>query len=469
MREETTTGANAVIGGPLTKNPATSEILERYLWHDREEREDILDEALEAYANWRTTPLPVRARLLQSLAEQLEAHRDADAALMCAEMGKPVAQARAEVDKCAWTCRHVAEHGAAALAREPIASDARESGVRYDPLGIVLGVMPWNFPFWQVIRFAVPALFAGNVALLKHAPSTTGCAVALEERFRDAGFPDGAFAHIRVDEPGVAALIADTRVAGVSLTGSVEAGRAVASAAGAALKPCVLELGGSDAFVVLPDANLDAALDAAMVGRFQNNGQSCIAAKRFLVHEAVYDAFAEGLSRRIEALVVGDPSDPDTDIGPMARESLARALDRQARQSIEAGAHALVAGGLDPERPGAWFAPMLLADVAPGMPAFDEETFGPLACLTRIESLDEALVLANTSRYGLGASFWTAEPAQLDDALASIDVGYVAVNGIVKSDPRLPFGGVKDSGYGKELGAHGVRAFTNAKTYWVQG
>ena len=469
MRDELTTGSHAVIGGPLTRNPSNGDFLQRYLWHSEEERDALLDAALEAHAGWRETPLSVRARLLTELGRRLEAGREEDARLMAREMGKPLAQARAEIDKCAWACRHFAEHGAAALAPLAIATDADKSGVRFDPLGVVLGVMPWNYPYWQVIRFAVPALLAGNTVVLKHAPSTTGCALRLEERFAEAGFPAGAFAHLRADEPAVAETIRDARVAAVTLTGSVAAGRAVAAVAGEALKPCVLELGGSDVFVVLDDADLEAAADAAVLARFQNTGQSCIAAKRFLVHASVHDAFVDALATRVRALRVGDPMDEATEVGPMAREDLTLVLDEQARASVDAGAREVVSGGADRTRPGAWFAPTLLVDVAPGMPAFDEETFGPLAAVTRVESLDEALVLANMSRFGLGASFWTADVASAEAAMGQVDVGHVSINGIVKSDPRMPFGGIKDSGYGRELGPHGVRAFTNPKSYWVKG
>lgn len=450
-----------------TLNPATGAVLERYRLHDAAACDDVLDRAHEAARAWRETPFATRAALLERVAASLEADAPAWAARMTAEMGKPLAQARAEVLKCAWVCRYYAEHGAAMLAPEPIATDASSSAVHFDPLGVVLAIMPWNFPLWQVLRCAAPTLMAGNVVVLKHALNSSGCAAALERLFAASGAPDGVFLHLRLDNEATEACIADDRIAAVTLTGSVGAGRAVASAAGAALKPVVLELGGADPLIVLPDAALEAAVDVAMTSRFQNNGQSCIAAKRFIVCRALADAFTQALCARVRALVVGDPTDEATDIGPMARVDLAQTLQRQVERSLALGAHCAVVGG-QRAPDSAWFEPIVLTNVTPGMPAFDEELFGPVAVVIVAEDEDDAVMLANDSRFGLGASVWTACPEAGARVADRLEAGCVAVNGLVKSDPRLPFGGIKDSGVGRELGVPGIRAFTNAKSVWTR-
>lgn len=449
-----------------TVNPATGEPIATYETHTDAEVDATLDRALEAYASWREVPFGERARHLRALADRLEGDATRWASLMTQEMGKPLAQAEAEANKCAWVCRYYADLGEQLLAPRPIETDASDSHVRYDPLGAVLAVMPWNFPFWQVMRFAAPSLMAGNVGLLKHASGTTGCAIALEELFASAGFPEGTFAHLRMTNEQTTELIADSRIAAVTLTGSVGAGRAVAGAAGAALKPVVLELGGADPLLVLPGADLDAAVDGAMTGRFQNNGQSCIAAKRFIVVRGLHQAFLDRLEERVRALRVGDPHDAETDVGPMSSAGLAADLDDQLRRSVDAGARLVVDGGRRGET--AWFEPALLDGVEPGMPAFDEEMFGPVAAVTVAEDVEHAVELANTSDFGLGATVWTEDVELARSIVPRIESGHVSVNGIVKSDPRLPFGGVKDSGIGRELSAEGIRAFMNVKTVWVR-
>ncbi|HEX9669734.1 MAG TPA: NAD-dependent succinate-semialdehyde dehydrogenase, partial [Thermoanaerobaculia bacterium] len=393
--------------------------------------------------------------------------RAESARLITAEMGKPIAAAEAEIDKCALGCTFYAEHAEAFLASEEVLTEASHSLVRCDPLGPLLTVMPWNFPFWQVFRFAVPAVMAGNVAVLKHAANVPGSALAIEALFREAGFPEGVFTTLLVPSARVAEVIRHPAIKGVSLTGSDRAGMAVAAQAGGALKKTVLELGGSDPFLVLADADPVAAAGEAAKARALNSGQSCICAKRFLVEEPVADAFEAELVRRMEALVVGDPLDRATEVGPLAREDLLRDLHDQVQRTVAAGA-VLRTGGRRLPGPGTFYAPTVLAGVQPGMAAFEEETFGPVAAVTRVRDAEEGVELANRSRYGLGASIWTADPARGEALAARIDAGSVFVNGIVKSDPRLPFGGVKASGYGRELAREGIREFVNLKTVWVK-
>ncbi|MFT4704365.1 MAG: succinate-semialdehyde dehydrogenase/glutarate-semialdehyde dehydrogenase [Bradymonadia bacterium] len=454
-----------------TLNPATGNVLATYAVHTRAEQSARLETAVTAFGKWRDTTMARRAELLGGVASLLVERTEALAQLMTAEMGKPITQARAEVQKCAWVCRHYAEHGAAALASRSVETDASESHVRFDPLGVVLAIMPWNYPLWQVMRFAAPTLMAGNTGLLKHASGTTGCGVALEQLFADAGAPSGVFAHVRASNDDVAAMVADRRLAAVTLTGSVRAGRAVGRLAGENLKPCVLELGGSDPLLVLPGADIGQAVDGAMVGRFLNNGQSCIAAKRFIVVDELHDAFVDLLSARVRAQTVGDPLDERTDIGPMARVELATELEEIRQATRDAGAVAAVKGGQRADAfgdPSAWFEPCLLTGVTPGMRAFDEETFGPLAIVARARDVEHAVELANESEFGLGASVWTEDVSLAEGLLPHIDAGCVSINGAVKSDPRLPFGGVKDSGYGRELSVEGIRSFVNIKSVWIR-
>lgn len=450
----------------LSINPYTGERLAAVPAHDDQWIERALEKSARTACVWREAGFAPRAALLNAVARLLRERQGAYATLMAQEMGKPILEARAEVLKSAWTCDFYAEHGAAMLADEVVASDARDSRVVYEPLGTILGIMPWNFPFWQVLRAAAPILMAGNTFLLKHASNVPQCALALDALFRDAGAPEGVFQTLLVKADRVAPLIGDARVHGVTLTGSESAGRRVAALAGAALKPVVMELGGSDAFLVLEDADLEFTLDQAVRARFQNAGQSCIAAKRFIVHQSLADAFAEGLAGRMAALKHGDPLHDETDIGPLARADLRDEVLDQVRASVREGV-TLRLGGVPVPGTHAAMQATLLTDVEPGMTAFDEEIFGPVACVTAATDDMHALQLANASRYGLGGSVWTRDLARGEALARALECGAAFVNGMVKSDPRLPFGGVKASGLGRELGVQGLRAFTNVKTLWV--
>jgi succinate-semialdehyde dehydrogenase / glutarate-semialdehyde dehydrogenase len=447
-------------------NPATGEVLNDYPEHSAAEVHAALARAVETFESWREVPPAERSRLMRRAAAELRERRDEHGALMTEEMGKTLTSARAEAEKCALCCDFYAEHAEAFLAPEVVATDASRSFVRYDPIGPVLAVMPWNFPYWQVFRFAAPALMAGNVGLLKHASNVPGCALAIEEVFRRAGFPEGCFQTLMIGSHDVETVIRNGAVAAVTLTGSEPAGVAVASAAGACLKKTVLELGGSDPFVILADADVPKAAKAAAMARCINNGQSCIAAKRFIVVEEVADAFEEAFVAAMAALKVGDPMDLATDVGPMAREDLLAELHDQVERSVRAGA-TLRLGGARIDGKGSFYPPTVLTCVRPGMPAFDEETFGPVAAVVRAVDEDDAVALANRSAFGLGASLWTGDPARGEALARRIESGSVFVNGPVKSDPRLPFGGVKRSGYGRELSAFGIREFVNIKTVWI--
>ena len=447
-------------------NPATGQALECHSRMDASRLEAALGRAADAAAEWGARAVSARAQCLRELARVLRRDRESLAGMATREMGKRLVEARAEVDKCATACDYYADRGPDFLQDTMLASDAGRSFVTWQPLGTVLLVMPWNFPYWQAFRQAIPATLAGNTVLLKHASNVPGCAKNLEHVFADAGFPPGVFQNLPVSSEAVSEIIADPRVHGVSLTGSEGAGRAVGAAAGKALKSSVLELGGSDAFVVLADADLDATVEQAVRGRFQNNGETCIAAKRFIVEESIASDFVERFGKAIEGLVVGDPTDDATNVGPIARDDLRDELHDQVQRSIAGGAR-LVTGGEPLEGPGYFYAPTLLDAVEPGMAAFDEETFGPVAAVTRARDADHAIELANRSRFGLGGSVWTADTVRGEALARRLECGCAFVNGIVKSDPRLPFGGVKDSGYGRELSELGIREFVNAKTIWV--
>lgn len=450
----------------LSVNPATGEEFFRAEGHRPAQVEAILGDAASAAPAWRDTPVAARCKLLAQAAKVLRERRDEFAELITLEMGKLAGEARAEIKKCAAACDYYAEHAAGFLADELIESDASRSLVAYQPLGTVLAVMPWNFPFWQAIRCAAPALAAGNTVLLKHASNVPQCALAIERVFEDAGFPEGVFRTLLVGSGAVEGLLADPRVHAVSLTGSDQAGRAVAAHAGKHLKKAVLELGGSDAFIVLADADLDEAITQAVKSRFQNAGQSCIAAKRFLVVNSVLPEFLKRFARAVEALLPGNPSVAGTTLAPMARHDLRDELHEQVADALAHGAQA-VAGGHPLDGPGAFYAPTILSGIAPGMRAWSEEVFGPVALVIGVRDESEAIEIANASRFGLGGSVWTQDVARGETLARRLECGAAFVNGMVKSDPRLPFGGVKDSGYGRELSRHGIREFVNAKTVWI--
>ncbi len=429
--------------------------------------ESALQAAAAASASWRQASIGERSALLREAAAVLRRHGEEFAAIITREMGKPIREARAEIEKCAWVCEYYAAQGPAFLADEVIETDAGRSLVAWQPLGAVLAVMPWNFPFWQVFRFAAPALMAGNTALLKHASNVPQCALAIESVFAEAGFPGGVFRSLMIPSGQVAGVIGDPRVQAVTLTGSEPAGREVAAAAGSLIKKSVLELGGSDAFVVLEDADLDLAVPNAVTSRFINSGQSCIAAKRFILVEAIAGEFVRRFKAGVEALVVGDPLDETTQIGPLARLDLRDELHRQVIDSLAAGAVA-VTGCRPIDGPGAFYRPSILDHVKPGMRAWGEELFGPVASVIRARDEDDAVRIANDSEFGLGGSVWTRDSARGERVARRLECGCAFVNGLVKSDPRLPFGGIKHSGYGRELSRLGLREFMNAKTLWIR-
>ncbi len=449
-------------------NPATGGLIEQFEEHTPAAVDQALNAARDAFDDWRETTFVARAAVVRRAAMLLREQANAYALLMTLEMGKPIGQARAEVEKCAWVCEYYAEHAERFLAPRRIDTDAQYSGVRYDPLGPVLAIMPWNFPFWQVFRFAAPALMAGNVCLLKHASNVPQCALTIERLWCEAGLPIGAFATLLIGGARVDALIADRRVAAVTLTGSEAAGRAVGGAAGKALKKSVLELGGNDPFIVLADADLPRAAEAAATARLLNSGQSCIAAKRFIVEEAVYDEFLKLFAERLQARTVGDPQNETTAVGPLARADLREEVQAQVDALRAQGAH-LAFGGAIPDGKGYFYPITLLTDACMDMPAADAEIFGPVAVVFRAADEDEAVRLANATRFGLGASVWTSDRIQAERLCARIEAGSVFVNGLTKSDPALPFGGVKESGYGRELSAEGLREFVNVKTVWLSG
>ncbi len=447
-------------------DPATEKVVARFDAFTPAQAEAKVAAAHAAFLRWREKSFAERAVPTRNLAVLLRERKERYAALMTLEMGKPISQARAEVEKCAWNADFYAENAERFLGDERIDTNARSSFVSYEPLGVVLAVMPWNYPFWQVIRFAAPALMAGNGAVLKHASNVPQSALALEELFRDAGYPDGLFGTVLLSGGAVEPLIADERVRAVTLTGSSDTGERIAGIAGRHLKKVVLELGGSDPFIVLSDADLDAAAATGATARNQNNGQSCIAAKRFIVTADAAGDFERKLGAAFEALVVGDPKDDRTQVGPLARGDLRDTIERQVTESVRMGAR-VVTGGRRLDRTGYFFAPTLLADVTPDMPVLAEETFGPAAALVRVRDADEAIRVANSTPYGLGSSLWTRDSALAERLAHRIEAGSVFVNSLVFSDPRLPFGGVKHSGYGRELSGHGIREFTNVKTVWM--
>ncbi len=449
-----------------TVNPTTQAEIATYGRLSAAGLDAALDRAAAAFEAHRQTGFAERAAAMRRLADLLDAQKHDLGALMTSEMGKPLAQAVAEAEKCAWVCRYYAEHAPAYLADEVRETDASRSFVAYQPLGPVLAIMPWNFPFWQAFRFAAPTVMAGGVGLLKHAESVLGCGERMAELFAEAGFADGVFQHLILSHDQTAGAIADDRVAAVTLTGSEAAGRTVGGQAGAALKPCVLELGGTDAFVVLADADLDRAVETGVRARVQNNGQSCIAAKRFILERPIADAFTERFVARMEALRLGDPMDASTDLGPMASAGARDAIRDQVQRAVEGGAR-LLTGGTVPNRTGYFYSPTVLSRVRPGTVAFQEEIFGPVAALTEADDAEHAVRLANDSRFGLGGSVWTADVARGEALARQIRSGAVFVNQMTQSHPNLPFGGIGASGYGRELAVEGIRAFVNAKTVWI--
>lgn len=449
-------------------NPATAKLVREYDEHTAEEADRIIESVAAAQGTWQSTELGGRARLMRKAAGILRDRAGDYALLMTAEMGKPVTQGRSEAEKCAWVCEYYADNAAEFLAPERIESDASESFVVYRPLGTVLAIMPWNFPFWQVFRFAAPTLMAGNTALLKHASNVSECALAIEGIFRDAGFPDNVFRTLLVSGKNTGRVIENRHINAVSITGSTEAGKSVAATAGAALKKTVLELGGSDAYVILEDADLQEAAETCVTSRLINSGQSCIAAKRFVVPARIRDHFEELFVTEMQRRKLGDPTKEETEIGPQARADLRDDLHRQVLESIDKGARCLL-GGFVPEDEGAWYPATVLTDVGPGMPAYDEELFGPVAAIIPVADEDEAIRVANDSAFGLGAAVMTRDVRRGKKIAAEqLEAGACFVNTYVKSDPRLPFGGIKDSGYGRELGPNGIHEFVNIKTVYIR-
>jgi succinate-semialdehyde dehydrogenase / glutarate-semialdehyde dehydrogenase len=449
-----------------TINPATGKTVRTFEPFPPARVNECLDRAIAAYREHRRTAFSARAQWMQKAAAILDAESSELGRLMTVEMGKPIGAGIAEAEKCATACRYYAENAERFLADQPMKMEGGKSWVAFQPVGVVLAIMPWNFPFWQVFRFAAPALMAGNVGVLKHASNVPQCALAIEDVFRRAGFADGVFQTLLIGSDMVDGIIADTRIAAVTLTGSEGAGRSVASTAGKNLKRSVVELGGSDPFVVMPSADLEQAVSTAVTARMINNGQSCIAAKRFIIHEKIYDEFLKRFVAGVSAIRIGDPMDEKTQLGPLATGAIRDQLDNQVKASVAAGAR-LVIGGKKLEREGFFYAPTVLADIPPQAPAAREELFGPVASVFKAKDLADAIRIANGTTFGLGASAWTRDAAERDRFIADVESGLLFINGMVASDPRLPFGGVKNSGFGRELGEFGIREFVNIKSVRV--
>jgi len=452
----------------LSVNPAFSSVIEEYDEYSDEKVNAIIDKADSAFLAWSEAPFTERSRLMKNASDVLCKRREFLAELMTLEMGKPIIQSRAEIDKCAWVCTYYAANADEFLKDELVETDAKKSFITCRPLGVILAVMPWNFPFWQVFRFAAPGLMAGNTGLLKHSSNVSGCALAIENVFRDAGFPDGVFSTLLVSSKRVENIIKDPRIKGVTLTGSTPAGISVATASVSVLKKVVLELGGSDPYLILDDADLESAADTCATARLLNGGQSCIAAKRFIVTEKVYDEFLKLFVKKMNSKKMGDPLDPSNDIGPQAREDLREELHSQGRRSVELGAEVLL-GGVIPDIKGAYYPPTILVNVKKGMPAYHEELFGPVASVIKVRNEDEAIFVANDTSFGLGAAVFTQDIKKGEEiAKYKLDAGSCFVNSFVKSDPRLPFGGIKESGFGRELSLYGIKEFVNIKTVYIK-
>ncbi|KQY12540.1 NAD-dependent succinate-semialdehyde dehydrogenase [Rhizobium sp. Root482] len=447
-------------------NPTTGKVIAAYKPHDDAYVDAALSGAVAAQREWRKLPTQQRVTLLTAMARVLRAGKTKYAEMITLEMGKPIVEAEGEIEKCAYNCDFYAEHAPQYLADEFLSSNATESFAAFDPLGVVLAIMPWNYPFWQFFRFAAPAFAAGNGAILKHANNVPQCALAIEEIMHEAGCPEGLFRTLLIEPSKVAGIIADDRIAAVTLTGSTEVGAIVASQAGKALKKQVLELGGSDPFIVLADADLEEAATVAVKARYINVGQSCVNAKRFIVEDSIADCFVELFCKGAAALKIGDPMERDTNIGPMARANLMTGLHAQVEKTVAAGA-SLKMGGKPIEGDGFYYPPTVLDNVRPDMVAFCEETFGPVAAIIRVKDVDEAIRLANQTEFGLGSALWTKDLPRARKLAGEIDAGAVFINGMVASDPRYPFGGIKRSGYGRELGVYGIREFVNIKTVWI--
>ncbi|MCL7762816.1 NAD-dependent succinate-semialdehyde dehydrogenase [Polaribacter sp. Z014] len=447
-------------------NPATDEKVAEYNRISVETAKDKIATANNAFQIWKKEPMVNRAKLMHKLADVLDKNKEEYAQLATREMGKTIGQSRKEIEKCAWICRYYADNTKDLLANETVKTEASKSYVTFQPIGVVLAVMPWNFPFYQVIRFAAPALMAGNTGVLKHASNVQGCAFAIEDAFRKAGFPEGAFTNLNLSAKYVKDVIEDKNIVAVTLTGSDPAGRSVASIAGQNLKKSVMELGGSDAYVILDDADIDKATDLATLGRLQNNGQTCIAAKRFVVLEAIYDEFLASYIKKMKAAKMGEPTDETSYYGPMARKDLRDELHEQVQKTIAQGGK-LVLGGVIPDRIGAYYPATILADLKPGMEGFDNELFGPVASVIKAKDEQEAIALANNSQFGLGSGVITSNPERGEKVALQLEAGSSFVNKLVASDPRLPFGGIKNSGYGRELSGYGIREFVNTKSIWI--
>ena len=444
-------------------NPYTGKEIESFKTHTKKEISEILQNADNRFYSWRETSFTERKKLMLAAASELKKNKEEYAKTMTAEIGKPIAQSIAEIEKCAWVCEYYAENAKEHMKNEIVKTDAFKSYCSYEPLGVVLAIMPWNYPFWQVFRFAAPALMAGNVGILKHASNVFGSAFNIEKVFKRAGFPANCFSTLLIGSDSIEAIIEDPIVKAVTLTGSGPAGSAVASAAGRMIKKTVLELGGSNALVVLKDCDMDATVDTCVQARFQNTGQSCIAGKRLLVDSSISEEFIERLVKKVRELKSGDPADEDTYIGTLAREDLAKDLESQVKRSVKKGAKVLIGG----KRQNAYFEPTVLANVTPKMPVFNEETFGPVLSVSTFKTLDEAIALSNDSKFGLGVSVFTKDIKAAEGFAFRFNEGAVFINELVKSDPRLPFGGIKESGYGRELSEHGIREFLNRKTIFI--